>query len=115
MTTIFIKRGPPMYIDRAAPFPIVGQRFRSTRSGAVLDLTGKTVSLRVGTVAQPRLMEIELDEDATDPTDPFYSGSFSIEQTTVAAGSYEYVFVDSDGRVLLSGSATVVDHTRPAA
>ena len=112
---VFEEIGPPMRIDRAAPFRIYGQRFRELNSRTVLDLTGKTVFLRVGTVAQPRLMEIALTPDTSTPTDPFYYGTFSVEQTTVPAGIYEYVFVDSDGRVLLSGPAAVVDHTRPLA
>lgn len=54
---------------------------------------------------------MSLDDDNAD--DPFYYALLSVEQTTVAAGSYEYVFVDSDGRFLLSGPAMIIDHTRP--
>lgn len=112
-STLNAPRGPLMVIDRAAPFVITGQRFR-TDSRTVLDCD--SVSVRIGAVGATAVIEEDLAEDASDPSDPFWHVTLTTEQTTVApSAGYEYVFVDQDGRVLLSGPCQVVDHPRPSA
>lgn len=112
-STLNAPKGPLMVIDRAAPFVITGQRFR-TDSRTVLDCD--SVAIRVGVVGATAVIEEELVEDASDPEDPFWYVTLTAGQTTVTPSSgYEYVFVDQDGRVLLSGPCQVVDHTRASA
>lgn len=113
MSTLNAPIGPLMVIDRASPWVITGQRFRAD-SRTVLDCD--SVSIRIGVVGQTAVIEEDLAEDDSDPADPFWFVTLSSEQTTVVPSqAYEYVFVDQDGRVLLSGPCQVVDHTRPSA
>lgn len=113
MSTLNAPKGPLMAIDRAAPFVITGQRFR-TDSRTVYDCDA--VSIRVGAVGATAVIEEDLAEDDSDPADPFWFVTLTTEQTTVTPSqAYEYVFADQAGRVLLSGPCQVVDHTRPSA
>lgn len=110
--TLYTAIGPPMRINRAAPFPISGMRFR-TSARAVLDLTGLTVSLRIGVPGSTALIDVDLTEDDSDADDPFYFVTLSAAAATIAVSSaYEYVIVDSNERVLLYGPCSVVDHPR---
>lgn len=113
MSTLNAPKGPVMVIDRGAPWVIRGQRFRAD-SRTVLDCD--SVSIRIGTVGATAVIEEDLAEDASDPADPFWYVTLTALQTAVAPSTgYEYVFVDQDGRVLLSGPCEVVDHTRASA
>ena len=112
--TLYAPIGPPMRIDWGCPFVVQGQRFRSS-ARAVLDLTGRTITVRVGPVGEECLIELDLALDDSDADDPSYYGTMTAEQTQVEpSAAYEYTIKDSDGRLLLSGPAEVVDHTRDA-
>lgn len=113
--TIYTAIGPPMRINRGSPFVISGQRFRSS-TREVLDLTGLTVRVRIGVVGATALIDSAMTEDDADPADPSYYCTLSAVATAIAAGDgYEYVIADSNGRVLVYGPCSVVDHPRASA
>lgn len=109
-TTLDVPLGPPMVLHRAAPFPIVGMRFRSS-SRVVYDTSA--VRLRIGLPAETALVDVALTEDATDADDPSWYVTLTAEQLDIdLPARAEYVFVDADGLPMLYGSAPMVDHPR---
>lgn len=102
--------GKPMALHRKCPFPIEGMSFR-TSARVVYDTS--EVRLRIGVPGSTALIDVELEEDDTDPDKPTWFVTLTDVQTDVTLPARsEYVFVDADGLPMLYGSAVMVDHPR---
>lgn len=110
MTVLTTPIGPQLTFERAKTQPVT---FAFVDGGGVaIDLTGKTLIMRVGALGSTALYELELAA-VGDPTDGVAGGDVDADIAPSKAYEYHVEDVDSD-RILVRGPCTIRAVIAPA-